>query len=177
MELRGYRRTHYHEGMPLHVEVSPCSWAYPHYGLQISVRMPDEHCAFLSKKIDFETATRKDVEDLVSTISFQKCNKCDSKTFNPATVKTNRSGLCNSCFTAESNLRFAEELAKEQELEASMKRDGFTHKTIMWVHKNSGDDRQVILYTKGEPKASDVKAELKELGSVVHDDYVTHTIK
>lgn len=177
MELRGYKRTHHHNGVPLHVEVSPCSWAYPHYGLQISVRMKDDHQIFLNKKIDFALATQKDVDELVSTISFQKCTQCDEMTFDPATAKTNRNGLCNKCFAADLDLKFAEEIAKEAELESSMKKEGFTHKTLMWVHKKKGDDRQVILYSKGEPTALEIKEELKRLRSIVLDDYQTFKLK
>lgn len=75
-----------------------------------------------------------------------------------------------------SSLEFATQMAKEQELESSMKIEGYTHKTIMRVHNDDGS-RDVVIYTPYPPSHEYIQAELIKLGSHIYDDYETQLIK
>lgn len=64
----------------------------------------------------------------------------------------------------------------EQERKAHEKIDkkyrtkGYTHRVDAWIHAE-GDDRQITMYTKGEPLKADIQRELKKAKSVQLDDF------
>ena len=73
--------------------VSPCSWMYPNYGLQIQIRIEStgETALLLNKSLPFTEATEDDVRTMLASVRIVRCPRCESPAFDPATVVTNSS--------------------------------------------------------------------------------------
>lgn len=163
-------------GAILTAEVSPCSWMYPNYGLQISVTMSDGggKAYVHEKELAFGDATVGDMGRLLETIGVISCVKCGKPAFNPDTVKTNREKQCERCFMSELNAEFEKERKKQADRmvknDAKYKKKGYTHRVDAWLHRDSGDDVQVSYYMK-DPTDDVIRAQLRKDRSIVLDDY------
>lgn len=163
----------------LTAEVSPCAWMYRGHPLQIRVQLPGGGWVFKQQKgVTWEQATEAHVVALAESIGVCACSRCGKPAFDPATVETNRNGLCEKCFLSDLNAEY--EAAKKKEEAAIKRRDarqkkaGFTHRVSAWIHPAAGgDDYQVDIYWKGEPTKAEIQVELKKQGSRVQTD---HTI-
>lgn len=163
-------------GASLHAEISPCSWMYPSYGLQIKVTIKDGGAAYLrNADVIWAQARKSDFDALTERVAILPCPRCSRPAFDPKAVDTNRAGLCEDCFLADLNLEFAaaqaEEAQKVAEQDAEQVRSGSTHRVTAWVHPPQGDDYQLDIYFKGEPKPAEIHAELRKRRSRVLDDY------
>lgn len=167
-------------GCVLSSEVSPCSWMYRNYGLQIQVLLRYNDADFgsvylLRKDLPFEQATTADVQALVDQVKLVPCNNnCGKPAFSPTTAKTNRSGKCESCFRQELDREYQAELALEKARQAredaKFKAKGYTHRVTAWVHPASGDDYSIEIYAVN-PSPAMIRDQLKMKRSVRLDDY------
>lgn len=66
-------------------------------------------------------------------------------------------------------------LAKNRREDTAAKANGYTHKTVAWVHPQSGDDYQLIWHSKGEMGDRAIQAVLRREHSTVMNDY-TQTV-
>jgi len=182
-------------GLDVTVEVSPCSWMYPTYGLQLQFKLPSD-CetgrptagCFEHLKKPWAEVTRADYDQLVKqTLSklaangLQTCASCGRITWNPALFdKPGKVARCETCFMWELEAELAREAraeaARVQREDRAMERDGFTHRVDAWVHPAMGDDRQVSWYVKGRPTPQQIADHLSSLGSEVLDDYTVETL-
>ena len=168
-------------GAKFAVSVSPCSWMYPGYGLQVQYRSEDGRAwGYLNNKpLDQKDASCHDVLDLLTKgLTPGPCKKCKERTFyNP---NGNRKTYCEQCFVSMLEARFAEEQEKEAALIAAedenRKKEGYTHRVSAWIHPPRGDDYQVEFYFKGEPTKKDVEAVLRQEKSKRLDDYKVYTL-
>lgn len=87
---------------------------------------------------DFSAVTRQDVLDLCNHVNVVPCKRCGSPAFDPATVDTNRAGLCESCFMHDLRAKYAVVEAVEQsklaKKDAAHLGAGFTHRVTAWIH-------------------------------------------
>ena len=125
---------------------------------------------------DFSAVTKSDVLDLCNRVNVISCKRCGRPAFDPASVETNRAGLCESCFMSDLRARFAVADAAEQS--ALAKKDaaklalGFTHRVSVWVHPHKGgDDRLLDLYFRGKPTSYEIRAEARSIGTLDESDY------
>jgi len=103
-------------GIELTSAVSPCVWMYPDYPLQISVQFKGGGVAYLKNPHKtWSTTTEQDVIDLASTVKLQPCSRCSKPAYDPATVETNRGGLCESCFISDLDAKFQKLVKQEEE--------------------------------------------------------------
>lgn len=66
----------------------------------------------------------------------------------------------------------AQRMAREDKENATMKAQGFTHRTVAWIHpKAGGDDRMALLFSVGKPTKADFAAVMKD--SAIKTDYKT----
>lgn len=164
-------------GTNLTAKVSPCSWMYPNYGLQIEVSMVGGGKAYvLEKKTDFDHATQADMQRLFDAVRLCECKRCSKPAFDPKSVKTNRKGVCEGCFLAALEKQYARDLAKEAKLlegvRKQLKSKGYTHHIQAWIHPEDGSDYQVDFGGKGKVSDKQIQNTLRAKGSVVVDDYV-----
>ena len=94
----------------------------------------------------------------------------------PATVETNRGGLCEACFLDDLNAELAEAQKRERAADArkdkAMRKKGYAWKVVAWIHPGAGDDRQLIVYCKGDkPSDSEISDRLKRSGSRILTDF------
>ncbi|HVX16316.1 MAG TPA: hypothetical protein VHC22_34335 [Pirellulales bacterium] len=169
-------------GLTLEASVSPCVFMYHAYPLQIGVRLcrdsgeclGEAHAADCTK--DASTYTDADVERLLAAVRISPCPKCSAPAFDPATVETNRGGLCERCFLAAIEAEWADEDKAMKQAIASrdrrMKARGMAVRVTGWVHSDAdGDDYMVNWYLPAAPTANQVRALLRKEGSAVTDDY------
>ena len=173
----------YDADINLVASISPCSWMYPNYGLQIQIRIESTGgtAYILNRSLPFAQATEDDVRAMVASVRIVHCPRCQSPAFDPATVETNRSGLCEACFLKDLSAKYdaakKKEAAKLARTDASMKLKGMTHRVDAWVHPSGGgDDYQMQLYVRGEPSEGLIQKELKRAGSSVRTDYAVRPL-
>lgn len=163
-------------GAELSAEISPCSWAYPTYGLQIRVSMKDGgNCYVHRKDLPWAKATEADAQAMLATVKVKPCSKCGSPAFDPDSADTNREGLCERCFIEQLDAEFAAAEQKEKEAiaarDAEMKAKGFKWRVTGWVHAPTGDDTQLDMYFSLKPTKRQIKNELEKAGSLVTHDH------
>ena len=165
------------DGVTFSIEVAPCSWLYPGYGLQIHVTMLDGggNVDIMDKTLPFAKATEADMLRLFRQVRVVKCSRCGKPAFDPETTGTNRCGLCEICFIKDLNEELQAAMDKEKKRMARMdtkrRKEGYTHRVDAWVHPQAGSDYQISLYVKGKPTAALIKRELTKLKSQVTNDY------
>lgn len=164
-------------GAKLALTVSPASWMYKDYPLQVKISLAGGGSASLADRTKrFETATEADLQGMLDSVRLTPCCKCGQPAFDPATVETNRGGQCEACFIDELDQTFAAEQKKEAKKvvrrDARQKKLGMTHRVTAWIHpKAGGDDYQVDIYAKGEPTKAEIQSLLRKQGSAVLTDY------
>lgn len=162
----------------LSLQVSPCSWMYKGYPLQVEVQLAGGGNAFLTHESKrFDTATQDDLQGMLDRVRLVPCCKCGKPAFDPATVETNRKGQCEACFMEDLNKLFEKDRKKEEAKLAKRieryKQRGFTHLVSAWVHPLAGgDDHQIEAWFNGEPSKEEVRDMLRRQGSCELDDYV-----
>ncbi len=169
-------------GRGLEAEVSPCVFTCPGYPLQVQVTLhkrPGEWLGMaylVDRGKTAATYSDADVERLLAGVRTTHCPRCSGPAFDPATVETNRGGLCEACFLEclEAEMAAAE-LADRQETAARDRREkeaGMAFRARGWVHPRcGGDDYQVDWYFQARPSPEQVAALLEGQGSAVLDDY------
>ena len=166
-------------GTRLQAAVSPCVFTCPGYPLQLRVEL---YCSdvwmgdvrAVDRALTADTYTDEAVERLLATIGITPCSRCSAPAFDPATVETNRNGVCEGCFLSDLNAEFAAaEEAEQRKLAARdrrMKRKGMVVRVTAWVHPQ-GDDYQVDWYLAAHPTPEQVADMLRAEGSSCLDDY------
>ena len=165
-------------GAELTATLSPCVWMYG-MSLQYSVALntpPHGKVIVRHPSLGLADATEADALALCSGVNLQPCSRCGQPAFDPATVETNRGGLCEACFLDDLNAELAEAQKREQAADVrkdkAMRKKGYTWKVVAWIHPAAGDDRQLILYCKGDkPADSEISDRLKRSGSRILDDF------
>lgn len=160
----------------LSLNVSPCSWMYQGYGLQVQVQMAGGGSVYLQNKaVAFEKATEEDLNRLFDKVTLTTCKRCGKPAFDPAANDTNRAGLCEHCFLSDLQKEFDKASAKEAKrmarLDAKHRKNGFTHRVDAWIHPAHGDDLQISFYCKGAPSKQLISNEIRKAGSCKLDDY------
>lgn len=163
-------------GANLSLQVSPCSWMYPNYGLQVEIVIEGGGKAYLiDKTVMFASASEADLNRLFDKVEIVPCKHCGKPAFDPSSIDTNRQGSCEACFLKELQKEFDKETAKAQKklaaLDAKRRAEGFTHRVEAWIHPEQGEDRQLSIWFKGNPTPESIKKELVKAHSVVFDDY------
>lgn len=165
-------------GYALNVRVSPCSWMYQGYGLQVEYTAVDGRChGFLNEKArKVEDTTRADVQRLLDTLAPSACSRCQTGYLLGEDSKKYRGTLCEPCWTEDFKKRCAAEEEKDRKAlarrDANMLKKGYTHRVTAWVHPSrGGDDFMIDFYGKSEPTPAEVKRLLQKEGSRVFDDY------
>lgn len=166
------------DGVPAVARISPCSWMYPHHGLQVEVKINGGQVFFRSTT-RFADASEDEAISLAMQAKHSPCVKCGE----PAVVdgKSNRAGQCEKCFMTALNASFAAEQAKAQakaakreaKADEKAKKDGFNFKTVAWVHPSAGDDYQIAWYSTTAPTAAEAAQILRRRRSEVLTDYTT----
>lgn len=160
----------------LTAEISPCSFMYPGYGLQLTVKIEGGggNTIVQKKEIAIESATEDDCQDLLDTIQIVPCKRCGKPAFDPATCRTNRDGECEKCFMDALNAEFEKAQKKSEEKlkrdDAKNKKQGYTHRIMAWVHPPQGEDYQLVMYMQNATEQEIVKV-LKRKKSTVTNDY------
>lgn len=133
--------------------ISPCSFMYPRYGLQISVTLNDGQLSILGNHKPMETVTEADVQALFDVVKTHPCVECQAPAFDRATIPTNTEKLCWQCITALVNRENeAERLVLERELaalKADAKAQGYTHLVTAVAHRER-DDEVIYFFIKGD---------------------------
>jgi len=166
-------------GLPVDVETSPCSFMYPHYGLQVRVVSPDGRSEFfcLDRQADPKTATRDSIQRLVEGgCQRATCPTCANPFLKGAANKRAYPEMCQVCRADRIQAEYQAELAKEEQEEkkrdAEKKAEGYTCKVVAWLHPADGEDREVTIYFDGDPNAHDIKKHLKLRGCQRGDDFI-----
>jgi hypothetical protein len=168
-------------GLTLRAEVSPCVFMYSGYPLQIQVTLHRRDSESLGEAYltdSTKTATTysdADVRRLLRRVCVTTCSRCSTPAFDLATIKTNRRGLCEPCFTKDIQTEWAamEKVEREKTLarDRRMKQKGMVVRVNAWVHPEDGDDYEVEWYLNRHPIAEEVALLLLNEGSTCLHDY------
>ncbi len=179
---RQFHVRHLGNGLCLEARISPCVFMHESYPLQIQVTLMRHNGERLGQAHVVDgtktgaTYTDEAVRRLLESIRIVPCPRCSTPAFDPATVQTNRGGLCEMCFLADLKSRCAAaEEAEQQAMVARdrrMKRKGMVVRVTAWVHpEGGGDDYLVDWYLDWQPTHEQVAVQLREEGSIILDDY------
>ena len=170
-------------GFKMQIEVSPCSWMYEGYGLQVQYgKCGEGHSwGFCNRKnLPAKDATREDVQAMLDEQTvLHECEDCKQehlKSQNPG-HPGNRGDKCEACFIGIMNEKFAaikaEQEAEDAAEDAKHKAKGYKYRTVAWVHPSGGgdDDYQIEWYSVKKPTKAEVQAELRRKRSNELDDY------
>ncbi len=162
--------------------ISPCVFLYDQYPLQLEVTLRRNDEESLGSALAVERAktqrnsTDADIRRILDAVGLVACRRCSAPAFDPTTVRTNRAGLCESCFLDD--LRRESRRAEDAERKAiaardrRMKRSGHAVRVTAWVHPvQGGDDYQVDWYFETRPTHAQIRRLLHEMRSRVCDDY------
>lgn len=160
-------------------EISPCSFMYPNYGLQLQIRLvATGQTACLNIKKPIAKCTEEDANKLFGdAFPLETCG-CGKPRFKKE-LAGNRAEQCEDCFvdalSAEYERGKKKEAAKVARKDKSMLAKGYTHKVVAWIHP-AGDDYQVDIYFGSKPTDAEIQAHIKKQRSQVLDDYVLHDL-
>jgi len=160
-----------HEGRDIYVEISPCSWMHPGYGLQIQIASKPNAC---NAESVFDRDQTVDASVIESRDLVLRAKRQARKW-----LKVNGVAELDAKIAkwAEASVKFDAAIKKEQEKEAKarIKRltkrqtEGYTHVVDAWIHPAAGDDYRTEACTKGEPTPADIQRILSR--SQVKTDY------
>lgn len=168
--------------MQLQARVSRCVFMSENSALQVEVALMRDDGTPLGSAYaqnpdkTAQTATDADVRRLLDAVRTVACHRCSAPAFDPATIQTNRGGLCESCFLKDLKVDLAKAEEAERKIIATRdrarKKSGDTVRISAWVHPaNGGDDYQVDWYFKSHPSPEQVRRLLLKMNSRVCDDY------
>lgn len=167
----------------LTAEVSPCVWMYK-TAFQIKVEMGNKKnprsggdIIIVDRALNNDTYTEADIVRLLDTVKIQECKNvdCSNPAFHPD-HESNRKGECEHCFMTKLNAEFEAEQKKEDakiaRRDKQMKRKGMVARVEAWIHpEEGGDDYMVDIYYSSRPSDAEIKAQLRQKGSAVLNDY------
>lgn len=171
------------DGHEITAVVSPCSWMYHGYGLQLTIDLDVGGRTYpVLKAKPFETATESDADELLKGVHLAECACPGCKGVQFVDPTSNREGKCEKCFLGELNNEYEAAKAKADAEEAVIDKEkyeqGFRYKVIAWIHpERGGDDYSMALYCTIKPTKAAIKKELKKLGSSVLDDFQMEEMK
>jgi hypothetical protein len=168
--------------------ISPCSWLYPSYGLQLHFKLPTDNASpnggeFVVLKKPWADCTSADIDLMVTQMRAKledggllACPTCGKLTWNRAIFRNKfRNQNCETCFMVTLKSDFAAIVLKENKriarMDAKRKKEGFTHRVDAWIHPSTGDDEQISWYTRQVPTDAATRAFLVSKGSRVVNDY------
>lgn len=163
--MKQYDFTRTVDGKTIYCEISPCSWMYSYYGLQVGIKFdpkdPNAATIFVHRK----------------ELKWDKTANMTAKAEQIVDEYLASKGITELVAAKEKWTKTEAKWAKEEEREiqrgqmrdADYKRKGFTHRFDGWIHPRSGDDRQVTAYCKGQPRAQDIQKLLH--GCTLKTDY------
>ncbi len=125
------------DGAEFAANLSPCVWMY-NTRLQYSVALkafPHGTAIVRHPSLGLEDATEADALALCSGVRSKPCPRCGKPAFDPATVATNRGGLCEACFLDDLNAELEEaqrrERAADDRKDKAMRKKGYKWKVAV----------------------------------------------
>ena len=155
-------------GHEVEVSISPCSFMYPNYGVQLETKIVKNGRIvskdyILDKNILIEDATETDIAFMLTQVKFTTCSDCGETIFVPIYESNNREGCCELCFmkklTAKYDARKVELDKKFKAFCGKMKTKGYSFYVDVVVHSNRGSDKSSAVFLTEVPV--DLKAYLK----------------
>jgi hypothetical protein len=152
--------------------VSPCSWMYPNYGLQVQLSLAEnavnaESEFILDKAFDAMKKPMPELEAVAKDMAEKWLSENGTAILHD-NVTSWRARAAE--FKAEMEKDAKRDLAAQKRRDKSHKAKGFTHRVNAWIHPDQGDDFERIAYVVGKPEKADIAKILSS--STVKDDYV-----
>jgi hypothetical protein len=172
------------QGTPIDVE-----WLRQHYASYNTVllRLPSSWSEAWGQDVrlskPFDEITLEELKAEVTAYfkepdALSACPKCGSMTWNrkhyPSEYRDERCSDCwMSAFSEDMTKQAEKQKAKNAARDAKRRAEGFTHKTLMWVHPQHGDDYQVEMYSRAAPTPAEIQTILRRRKSQVLTDHTT----
>ncbi len=167
------------EGLSLTAEVSLCVFMFPGYPLQLKVILnrqdgtPGGDAFAVNRNRSIMNATSADVVRLLNAVAIQPCSRCSAPAFDPATIETNRGGLCESCFLQDLNQRLDAEMEQKRRQIArrdrQMKSRGMKYRIAAWIRRGECDYDKEEWYVTSAPSRKSTAARVRREGSTLVD--------
>jgi hypothetical protein len=161
-----------HNGEQVFFSVSPCSWMYANYGLQVQLSLTENAVNAESEFILDKTfeAMKKPMQELDSAAKdvAEKWLAENGTALLHERVTTWRARAAE--FEAKMQKDAKREAAAQKRSDKSHKAKGFTHRVNAWIHRAQGDDFERVAYVIGDPGKAEIAKIIRS--STVKDDYV-----
>ena len=148
-----------HSGRDVFCEISPCSWMYKDYGLQVKLSVVKNGCNAESvfahdKSIKITDKTPRD--EMIESSKKVALNKLNEVGIEDLVAQAQKWAVAK----ADWDIQWAKDEEARQKREAKeiakYKAKGFTHKFTGWIHPAKGDDRMVGAYCVGVPSDAEI---------------------
>ena len=152
-----------HEGTPVHISICLCS-TFPNQGLQIQISLTSNGVNAESEFIRPQGVPYCEATAQADAINLAEAWLLENglSPLNDAVAKWAKARQELAAIQASENEK---ELAEERKL----RKEGFTHKVVAWIHTDYGDDQCKVCYYRGKPSQRSLSALVR--GSVVKNDY------
>lgn len=164
-----------HDSVDVTVVISPCSWMYPNYGLQIQLSLgiqPNAGSEFVCEKD--VTCVGVPIDRLTEMAEAQALRWLKANGTAPLVAKAQAWVDALAQFRKDDAVfqdREKKRLAAER---TRMQKKGYTHCLEGFIHPSSGDDRFFRCYSVGEPTQADIAKVLK--ASQVKTDFRVYSL-
>ena len=163
-----------HNGTKVFCEISPCSWMYANYGLQVQLSLKENANNTESKFINDKNIICFDVPLPLKEANNLATGWLGANGIKPLQNSIDAWNKAKEEFDKERIIDEAKEVKRAAKMSAKRKAEGFTHLFTGWIHPACGDDYRVEAFIKGVPTNTDIANLLKK--STVKDDYKITTI-
>ncbi len=170
--LQQNRQTIEHNGEEVFFAVSPCSWMYPKYGLQVQISLKEnavnaESEFIIDKGIEAASKSKEEREAAAKVMVEKWLGENGTKILHENVAKWKVAAAEFAREIAEENERVA---AQQQKDDKKYKAKGYTHRLDAWIHpENGGDDYMTVTYFVGAPTEAQIAKVLRS--SEVKNDY------
>ncbi len=170
--LQQNRQTIDHEGEQVFFSVSPCSWMYPNYGLQVGISLTQNAVNAVSefiidKGVEATNRPMQELDDAAKVMVEKWLSENGTKILHEKAAKWK---VAAAEFAAESEKENKRMAAAQKRSDARHKAKGYTHRVDACIHPAHGDDYLTSTYVVCTPDKAQIDKILRS--SVVKDDYV-----
>lgn len=160
-----------HDNVTVHVSISPCSWMYPNYGLQIQLSLAPNACNAASRFANDKTLNAYNTKGQALVEMAQACAARWLAEHGTQPLRQAEADWAEALAGFEIENARSEEKRKKKEAASIAKRkaEGYTHRFIAVIHPKSGDDYMIEAFVQGAP--TDVQITKLLAKSVVKNDY------
>lgn len=165
------------DGLSLKAEVPLCVFLGHPLQIKVALTLKDGtsggDATAVNRNRNVSNATADDIISLLDAVAIQPCSRCSTPAFDPATVETNRDGLCEACFLKDLRQRSDADFEKKRRQTArrdrEMKSRGMKYRIVVVFRRSEYDYEKQEWYDVSAPSKLSTAARLRREGATLRD--------